>query len=81
VDPSLARRFFRKMSHRPLQNLPILTAGETDGFLDAGGLVHFAFGETLQFDLTTENHPHLKVRSNLATLARRLVNKLAAKDR
>jgi YfiR/HmsC-like len=66
----------------PLQDLPILTVGETENFLDAGGVMTFVFGETLQFDIniTAENRAHLKVRSNLAALARRLVNMPAAKD-
>ena len=65
------------------QDLPVLTVGETEGFLDAGGVMNFVYGETRQFDLNNaaESRAHLKARSNLAPLARRLVNTPAAKNR
>jgi hypothetical protein len=60
----------------PLRDLPVLTVGETEDFLDAGGAIKFVFGETLQIDLSLKaaNRAHLKVRSNLAVLARRVIN-------
>src|ERR1700680_3201286 len=35
----------------PIRDLPILTVGETENFLDAGGIISFAFEETLQIDI------------------------------
>jgi hypothetical protein len=61
----------------PIRDLPILTVGETDDFLDAGGIISFAFDRTLQIDINAgaSNRARLRIRTGLATLARRIVNK------
>jgi YfiR/HmsC-like len=66
----------------PLQDMPVLTVGETTDFLEAGGIVNFVFGETLQIDINAEaaDRAHLKIRSNLAALARRVIHRDKTKD-
>jgi YfiR/HmsC-like len=61
----------------PIRDLPILTVGETENFLDAGGIISFAFDETLQIDINAgaSNRARLRIRTGLATLARRVINK------
>jgi len=46
--------------------------GETPDFLDAGGIVNFVFGESLQIDINlgAASRSDLKIRSALAALAR-----------
>jgi hypothetical protein len=60
----------------PIRDSPVLTVGETQDFLDAGGIVNFLFGENLQIDINlgAADRAHLKIRSPLAALARRVVN-------
>lgn len=59
-----------------IRDLPVLTVGETPDFLDAGGIVNFVFAETLQIDINlgAADRAHLKIRSPLAALARRVIN-------
>ena len=59
-----------------VQDLPVLTVGKTATFLDDGGIVTFAFGETLQIDINAgaANRAHLKIRSSLQRMARRVTN-------
>ncbi|HEX4642839.1 MAG TPA: YfiR family protein [Candidatus Acidoferrales bacterium] len=59
----------------PIEDLPVLTVGETPDFLEAGGAVNFVYGESLRLELNLNatNRAHLKVRSTLATMARRVV--------
>jgi hypothetical protein len=66
----------------PIQDLPVLTVGETTDFLEAGGIVNFVFGETLQIDINAgaADRAHLKIRSNLAALARRVINRNKTKE-
>jgi hypothetical protein len=55
----------------------VLTVGETPEFLDAGGIIAFSMpGETLQFDvnLAAANKAHLRISSQLLTLARHVLN-------
>ena len=61
----------------PIRDSPVLTVGETQDFLDAGGIVNFVFGENLQIeiDLGAADRAHLKIRSALAAIARRVINK------
>jgi hypothetical protein len=61
----------------PIRDLPILTVGETKNFLDAGGIISFAFDQTLQIDINAgaSNRARLRIRTGLASLARRVVNK------
>ncbi len=59
-----------------VQDLPVLTVGETATFLDAGGIVTFVFGETLQFEINAgaADRAHLKIHSSLQGMARRVTN-------
>ncbi len=60
----------------PIRDLPVLTVGETENFPDAGGIVSFVFGESLQIDINAgaANRAQLKIRSTLETMARRVTN-------
>jgi hypothetical protein len=60
----------------PVQDLPVLTVGETVDFPDAGGIVNFVFGETLQIDVNAgaAHRAHLKIHSALQSMARRVTN-------
>ena len=60
----------------PIRDSPVLTVGETQDFLDAGGIVDFVFADTLQIDinLAAADRSHLKIRSALAALARHVIN-------
>jgi len=60
----------------PIRDLPVLTVGETPDFLDAGGIVNFVFGESLQIDINlgAASRSDLKIRSALAALARHVIN-------
>jgi hypothetical protein len=61
----------------PIRDLPVLTVRETEKFLDAGGIISFVFDETLQIDINAgaSNRARLRIRTGLATLARRVINK------
>lgn len=59
-----------------LQGMPVLTVGETPGFLEAGGMLNLEIkGSTLQFDvnLAAAERAHLKISSRLLVIARRVV--------
>jgi YfiR/HmsC-like len=60
----------------PIRNSPVLTVGETMDFPDAGRIVNFVFGETLQIDINAgaADRAHVKIRSTLETMARRVTN-------
>ena len=75
-----AKRYAAILS--PIQDSPVLTVGETTNFLDAGGIVNFVFGETLQFDINAgaAARAHLTIRSNLAALARQVINRDKTKE-
>jgi hypothetical protein len=60
----------------PLQRLTILTVGESEGFLEAGGIFELKYDRnTLQIkvNLTAANNAQLKLDSRLLTLAKRVV--------
>lgn len=67
---------------KPIRDMPVLTVGETTDFLDAGGIVNFVFGETLQIDINAgaAARAHLKIRSSLDALARRVINRNKTKE-
>jgi hypothetical protein len=73
-------QFERKRYDRLLDSVAgqnVLTIGETPEFLDSGGIITFSMPrETLQFDvnLAAANKAHLKISSQLLTLARRVLN-------
>lgn len=59
----------------------VLTVGETQEFLDAGGVLSFySRGEGIQFDvnLGEANKAHLKISSRMLALARRVMNQAEA---
>ena len=64
-----------------LDRTGVLTVGETDNFLGAGGVISFSSErETLQFEvnLMAAETAHLKISSRLLALARRVVNRTEA---
>lgn len=66
---------------RDLQDMPVLTVGETPGFLQAGGMVALEMKESkLQFDvnLAAAEQAHLKISSRLLMIARRVVGSAQA---
>ncbi len=60
----------------PIRGLPVLTVGETEDFLAAGGIVNFVFGETFQIDINAgaADDARLKIRSTLEAMARRVIH-------
>jgi hypothetical protein len=59
-----------------LHNAPILTVGETDGFLDAGGMICFLLEENkvrFEINLNAADSAKLKIGSRLLILAQRVV--------
>jgi hypothetical protein len=73
-------KFERKSYDRILDSVGgqnVLTIGETPEFLGAGGIIAFSMPrETLQFDvnLAAANKAHLRISSQLLTLARHVLN-------
>lgn len=64
-----------------LEGAWVLTVGETDDFLTAGGAISFSSGpEALQFEvnLTATEAAHLKISSRLLALARRVMSRTEA---
>lgn len=64
-----------------LEGADVLTVGETDGFLGAGGAISFlSEHETLQFEvnLIAADTAHLKISSRLLALARHVVTRTEA---
>ena len=59
-----------------VQDLPVLTVGETANFPEAGGIVNFVFVETLQIDINAgaAERAHLKIHSSLERMARHVTN-------
>jgi YfiR/HmsC-like len=75
VSASEVKRYAKVL--RIAQGQGILTVGETNDFLSAGGMLSFVFQNgTLQFDvdLAAANEAHLRVSSRLLVLARRVLN-------
>jgi hypothetical protein len=59
-----------------LHNAPILTVGETAGFLDAGGMIDFLLEENkvrFEINLDAADSANLKIGSRLLILAQRVV--------
>jgi hypothetical protein len=64
-----------------LEGTNVLTVGETEGFLGAGGAISLSSQrDTLQFEvnLPAANSAHLKISSRLLALARRVVTSTEA---
>jgi hypothetical protein len=64
-----------------LEGSDVLTVGETDDFLAAGGAISFSSGqETLQFEvnLIAADTAHLRISSRLLALARHVVSRAEA---
>jgi YfiR/HmsC-like len=59
-----------------VQDLPILTVGESSGFLDSGGAINFVFLKTVEIDvnLKSTNRAQLKMSAKLLSMARRVTN-------
>jgi YfiR/HmsC-like len=59
-----------------LRDSPVLTVGETPNFPDAGGIVNFVLGESLQIDINAgaAERAHLKIRATLEAIARHVTN-------
>ena len=59
-----------------LHNAPVLTVGETAGFLDAGGMIDFLLEDKrvrFEVNLGAAESADLKIRSRLLVLAERVV--------
>jgi hypothetical protein len=79
VSRSESKRYAKLL--QLLEGTGVLTVGETDGFLDAGGAVSFSFEhEALQFEvnLIAADIAHLRISSRLLALARHVVSKTSA---
>ena len=60
------------LSLATLRNLPVLTVGETDDFLNSGGMIRFCFEQDkIRFEINREaaDSSHLKISSRLLLLA------------
>jgi hypothetical protein len=74
ISGSEQRRYAQLL--QGLQGMPVLTVGETPGFLEAGGMLNLEIkGSTLQFDvnLAATERAHLKISSRLLVIARRVI--------
>jgi hypothetical protein len=79
VSRSESKRYTKLL--QLLEGIGVLTVGETESFLGAGGAVSFYFEhETLQFEvnLIAADTAHLKISSRLLALARHVVSKTDA---
>jgi len=79
VSRSESKRYAKRL--QVLEGTGVLTVGETDAFLGAGGAISFSFErETLQFEvnLIAADTSHLKIRSRLLALARHVVTRTEA---
>jgi len=73
-------RRYTKLLH-VLEGAGVLTVGETDDFLTAGGAISFSSGrEALQFEvnLNAADAAHLKISSRLLAIARRVMSRTEA---
>jgi hypothetical protein len=62
---------------RSLRGLPVLTIGETDDFISAGGMIRFHLdGDKIRFDvnLSGADSSHLKISSRLLLLATSVIH-------
>jgi len=65
---------------KALEDSPVLTVSETDGFLESGGIINFLMeDEKVRFEInnTTAKQAKLKIRSKLLRLAKRVIGKEA----
>jgi hypothetical protein len=79
VSRSESKRYAKLL--QILEGAGVLTVGETDDFLAAGGAITFSFErENLQFEvnLVAADSARLKISSRLLALARRVRNKTEA---
>jgi hypothetical protein len=79
ISHSESKRYAKVL--QVLEGTGVLTVGETQGFLDAGGTISFSSGhETLQFEvnLIAADAAHLKISSRLLALARHVVTRTEA---
>ncbi|HEY4818354.1 MAG TPA: YfiR family protein [Candidatus Acidoferrum sp.] len=79
VSRSEAKRYAKLL--QALEGATVLTVGETEGFLGAGGSISFSFEhDTLQFEvnLVASDTAHLRISSRLLALARHVVNRTEA---
>ncbi len=66
---------------RALKGSPVLTVGETDGFLESGGVINFLMeNERVRFEInnTAARQAKLKIRSKLLRLAKRVIGEEAS---
>jgi hypothetical protein len=78
VSRSEAKRYVKLL--QTVAGAGVLTVGETEGFLAAGGAISFSLeGESLRFEvnLVAAENAHLKISSRLLTLAWRVVKQSA----
>ena len=64
-----------------LRGLPILTIGETDGFLESGGIINFVMEEEkVRFEInnTAARKARLDIRSKLLRLAKKVIDDKAS---
>ena len=79
VSRSESKRYAKVL--QTLEGADVLTVGETEGFLGAGGAISFlSEHETLQFEvnLIAADTAHLKISSRLLALARHVVTRTEA---
>jgi hypothetical protein len=79
VSRSESKRYAKVL--QTLEGADVLTVGETEGFLGAGGAISFlSEHETLQFEvnLIAAETAHLKISSRLLALARHVVTRTEA---
>lgn len=79
VSRSESKRYAKLL--QVLEGADVLTVGETEGFLDAGGAISFLLEhETLRFEvnLIAADTAHLKISSRLLALARHVVTRTEA---
>jgi hypothetical protein len=79
ISRSESKRYTKIL--QALEGAGVLTVGETEDFLSDGGAISFSFErETLQFEvnLVAAARAHLRISSNLLTLARRVINRSEA---
>ena len=79
VSRSESKRYAKVL--QALEGTRVLTVGETDSFLSAGGAVSFSFEhDTLQFEvnLLASDTADLRISSRLLALARHVVNRTEA---
>ena len=79
ISRSESKRYAKLL--QSLDGTGVLTVGETQNFLSAGGTITFSFErETLQFEvnLIAAETAHLKISSRLLALARHVVSKTEA---